>query len=282
MDTVVHSMHDKPPQIQSSPVDGAAAEGPPPWPPKHKLFGIGVTATTYDEAVHVLIERAKRRESAIVEFMSVHGVVEGSRFPDLGEKLNSFDMACTDGQPLRWALNYFYKAGLPDRVTGPLTTPRLCEKAAQEGVSIYLYGGSPEVVEILAKNLRERFPKLIIAGSESPPFRKLTPEEDEEVVQRINNSGAGLVFIGLGFPKQELFAYDHRHRIKAIQLCVGAAFDFHAGKIKMAPRWMQKLALEWFYRLLQNPKRLWKRYLVTNSIFMWKIFLKATGLRKYD
>lgn len=129
----------------------------------------------------------------------------------------------------------------------------------------------PQVVEKLRDNLLDRLPDLEIAGYESPPFRPLTPEEDAEVVRRINNSGAGIVFIGLGCPKQDLFAYEHRDRIHAIQVCVGAAFDFHAGSQPMAPSWMQKRGLEWLYRLIQEPRRLWRRYLVTNSVFLAKL-----------
>ena len=165
-------------------------------------------------------------------------------------------------------LNKFHKTELTDRVYGPEFTIRMCAAAAEAGVPIYLYGSSPEVIELLAKNLIEKYPKLIIAGKESPPFRPLTPEEDAAVIERINQSGAKLVFLGTGCPKQEIFAYNHRDSIKGVQLCVGAAFDFHAGKKKIAPAWMQKRGLEWLYRLCSEPKRLFKRYMVTNSIFV--------------
>jgi len=121
-----------------------------------------------------------------------------------------------------------------------------------------------------------------VAGVESPPFRPLTSEEDKAVVERINKNGAGLVFIGLGCPKQDIFAYEHRHNIKGVQICVGAAFDFLAGEKKMAPVWMQRNALEWLFRLFQEPKRLWKRYFFTNSIFIWYLFLQLTGLKKFQ
>jgi N-acetylglucosaminyldiphosphoundecaprenol N-acetyl-beta-D-mannosaminyltransferase len=147
---------------------------------------------------------------------------------------------------------------------------RLCRRAAEEGVSIYLYGGGPEVLNKLQDNLRRECPGLQIAGSESPPFRELTAAEDDSVVERINASGAGLVFIGLGCPKQDLFAYDHRERLRGVQLCVGAAFDFHAGAKPMAPQWMQRSGLEWLFRLIHEPRRLFRRYLVTNSIFVAK------------
>jgi exopolysaccharide biosynthesis WecB/TagA/CpsF family protein len=123
----------------------------------------------------------------------------------------------------------------------------------------------------LSKALTEKFPQLILAGAEAPPFRPLTEEEDDQVVQRINDSGARLIFIGLGCPKQDIFSYEHRDRLNGFQICVGAAFDFHAGAKPMAPQWMQSNGLEWMFRLYKEPGRLWKRYLCTNSLFVWKV-----------
>jgi exopolysaccharide biosynthesis WecB/TagA/CpsF family protein len=241
------------------------------WPAKVDLFGIGVSATDYQEAVEATMSSAKGRSSGVVSCHAVHAVVTASTDADLKEKVNTFEMITPDGQPVRWALNLLYRAKLRDRVYGPELTLRLCERAAAEGVSVYLYGGSPEVIEKLQVRLREHFPGLQIAGYESPPFRALTPAEDAEMVERINSSGAGLVFIGLGCPKQDVFAYEHRDKIRAVQVCVGAAFDFHAGVKPMAPAWMQRNGLEWLYRLLQEPNRLWRRYLVTNTIFIVKL-----------
>jgi exopolysaccharide biosynthesis WecB/TagA/CpsF family protein len=183
-------------------------------------------------------------------------------------------MVAPDGQPVRWALNLLHAARLKDRVYGPELTLRLCAQAAREGVPIYLYGGSPSVIEMLATHLLETYPELIIAGKESPPFRPLTVEESLQVDERINESGAGLVFIGLGCPKQDWFAAEHRDRLQAVQVCVGAAFDFHAGVKSTAPGWMQRNGLEWLFRLLSEPQRLWKRYLVTNTIYLLEL-LKA-------
>src|SRR6185312_3750395 len=157
---------------------------------------------------------------------------------------------------------------------GPELMRRLCAAAAEQGVPIYLYGGTEEVVRRLSNRLLEWFPKLKIAGAESPPFRPLTPQEDAEAVRRINDSGARLLFLGIGSPKQEVFAFAHRDKIRAVQLCVGAAFDFHAGVKKMAPAWMQRRGLEWLFRLTQEPGRLWKRYLVANTTFLY-LFAKA-------
>jgi len=214
------------------------------------------------------IQRAQSQDEAIVHLMPVHGMVSDARVAKYRAAMNTFDVIAPDGQPVRWALNFFHKCHLDDRVYGPELTMRLCRAAAARGVAIYLYGATTEVLEALtAKPLRE-FPSISISGVEPPPFRALTAQEDAAAIQRINDSGAGLVFLGLGCPKQELFAYEHRESIRAVQLCVGAAFDFHAGNKKIAPGWMQRRGLEWLFRLCQEPRRLWKRYLVTNTLFL--------------
>jgi N-acetylglucosaminyldiphosphoundecaprenol N-acetyl-beta-D-mannosaminyltransferase len=238
-------------------------------PRKHDLHGVKVSATTYEEVVDCCIAMAQCAQSAIVDLMPVHGLVSAATDESYKNVMNAFDIVAPDGQPVRWSLNFFHRAHLADRVYGPALTYRLCEAAANNGVPIYLYGSSPDVIAKLCANLMHAFPNLQIVGAESPPFRPLTPEEDQQVIDRINSSGAGLVFLGTGCPKQELFAYHHRHSIKGVQLCVGAAFDFHAGVKKVAPPWMQKRGLEWLFRLTQEPKRLWKRYFIYNSIFLW-------------
>jgi len=243
---------------------------PVTWPAKVDLFGVQVTPTTYEEATDTIITAGRQRQPSIVSCHAVHAIVTFSDDAELREKVNTFDMITPDGQPVRWAVNSLYKRDLPDRVCGPKLMLDLCERAAETGVSIYLYGGSPAVVEKLQANLTDMFPGLEVAGYESPPFRPLTEEEDQAAVERINDSGAGLVFIGLGCPKQDVFAYEHRDRIQAVQLCVGAAFDFHAGVKKPAPAWMQRSGLEWFYRLIQEPRRLGMRYLSTNTAYLMK------------
>lgn len=240
------------------------------WPGKLDLFGVGVSPTNYDDATAVILRAARQGRGGVVSCHAVHALVTASCDPSFTRQVNTFEMITPDGQPVRWALNMFRGAGLRDRVYGPQLMLSLCRGAAEQGIPIYLYGGGPGVAEQLEDRLTKMFPGLKVAGKESPPFRPLTTEEDEATIDRINSSGAGLVFIGLGFPKQDHFAYQHRTRLKGIQLCVGAAFDFHAGIKKSAPPWMQRCGLEWLYRLLQEPGRLWRRYLVTNSIFLWK------------
>ncbi|HEY2759654.1 MAG TPA: WecB/TagA/CpsF family glycosyltransferase [Pirellulales bacterium] len=241
-----------------------------PWPPKFDVLGVGVSATTYDEAIELIIEAARRRQSAVCSHFAVHSVVSAAQDPSLRDGVSSFDIVAPDGQPVRWALNRLHNAELADRMYGPEMMRRLCRRAADEGVSIYLYGSTPEVLAQLSANLQNLFPRLRIAGTESPPFRPLTGEEEIEMIERINGSGAGIVFVGLGCPKQDYFAARYRDRLKAVQMCVGAAFDFHAGTKRTAPAWMQRRGLEWLFRLSQEPGRLWKRYLVTNSVFIGK------------
>jgi exopolysaccharide biosynthesis WecB/TagA/CpsF family protein len=239
------------------------------WPRKYDVCGVRISATTYDEAVDLLAQAALHGESAVASFFAVHAVVTAAGDSKLRDKVHRFQIVAPDGQPVRWALNRLYGTRLRDRVYGPELMLRLCRRAAEAGIPIYLYGGASEqVLAALRTNLLAMFPGLIIAGAESPPFRPLTDEEDAAVVRRINESGARLLFIGLGCPKQDHFAADHLGRIQAVQLCVGAAFDFHAGKTKMAPRWMQRRGLEWLFRLWQEPRRLWRRYLDTNSRFV--------------
>lgn len=242
-----------------------------PWPEKLDVFGVGVAPTTYEEATNVIIDAAKRRERKLVSCYAVHALITFCENSQLAELSNHFDMVTPDGQPVRWALNLLHGTNLTERVYGPELMLHLCRRAADDGVPIYLYGGSPEVADQLQQNLQQMLPDLQIAGWEAPPFRELTAEEDRQVIDRINSSGAGLVFIGLGCPKQDQFAHAHRNTINAVQVCVGAAFDFHAGAKSTAPAWMQQRGLEWLYRLIQEPQRLWRRYLATNSSYLVRL-----------
>jgi exopolysaccharide biosynthesis WecB/TagA/CpsF family protein len=241
------------------------------WPEKHGVFGVGVSAATCDEACDAILEAASRREPAVVSAFSVHALVEASAMAESAANANRFAIVAPDGQPVRWALNWLHGTRLRQTLQGYELMLRLCERAAALDISIYLYGSSPETLARLEANLRKAFPNLEIAGTESPPFRQLSPLEDDEMVERVNASGAGLMFLGLGCPKQDRFAAAHLDRIQAVQLCVGAAFDFLAGSKPLAPEWMQRRGLAWAFRLYQEPGRLWRRYLVTNSLFVLKL-----------
>jgi exopolysaccharide biosynthesis WecB/TagA/CpsF family protein len=241
--------------------DGAAGDFC--WPRRHDVLGVGVSATRYDEAADFILRAAKQRMPALVDHLSLHGLALARRDPSFRAALEAFDLVAPDGQPVRWALNRLHGAGLTDRVYGPALMERLCELAARERLGIYLYGGQPQVSGRLRRMLLKRHPRLRVVGCESPPYRPLSPDEDAAVVDRINSSGAGIVFLGLGCPKQEYFARAHQGRIHAVQICVGAAFDFLAGAKPMAPPWMQARGLEWCFRLASEPRRLWRRYLVS-------------------
>lgn len=243
-----------------------------PWPPKRDVFGVGVSVCELEQATNAVLAAAEQRQPSIVSCFSVHALVTASDEPALNAKANSFEMITADGQPVRWALNLLHQSRLNRRVCGRALVESVCEAAAARGVSIYLYGGKPEVIEPLQASLRQRFPGLMIAGAESPPFRELTPEEDRAVIERINDSGAGVVLLGLGCPKQDHFAFAHRPQIRAVQICVGAVFDFFAGSQPVAPQWMQSAGLEWLFRLSSEPRRLFGRYARTNTAYFMKLF----------
>jgi exopolysaccharide biosynthesis WecB/TagA/CpsF family protein len=251
-----------------------SAGGDARWPTRHVLFGVPVSAVSPAEAERFVLGAAREGRPALVDHLSAHGLAEARRDPHFRDALARFDLVAPDGQPVRWALNLLFRTGLGERVYGPTFMDRLCARAAKEDIGVYLYGGSRDVLLRLCERLRDRHRGLHIVGAESPPFRALSADEEQAAVERIEKSGAGLVFIGLGCPKQELFAAAHADRIHAVQLCVGAAFDFLAGAKPMAPRWMQAHGLEWLFRLASEPRRLWRRYLVANSHFLVQLGLE--------
>ena len=242
-------------------------------PQKYDLFGVQVSATNYDEVTEFILAAARQGRPAVVSAQAVHAVVTTSDDPELRAKVNRFDIIAPDGQPVRWALNALHGAGLRDRVRGSEVMLRVCRGAALANVPIFLYGSSPDVLEPLCANLKTWCPGLRIAGCCSPPFRPLNAAEEAGAIEQIHSSGAGIVFVGLGFPKQDHFADAMRGRLRAVLVNVGAAFDFHAGKKRTAPLWMQAAGLEWLHRLCHEPGRLWRRYLTTNSRFVVKFAL---------
>lgn len=232
------------------------------------VFGVPIDVADWDTAVSRLDEWGAKNESRVICICNVHSVVTAKDDPAFKQAIASSDMATPDGAPVAWVMRRHGHRG-QKRINGPDLMWRYCGHAARTGRSMYFYGGAPETLDKLANILRARWPQLKIAGMHSPPFRTLTPEEDEAVVERINASGAGVVWVSLGCPKQELWMHAHKGRIKAVMIGVGAAFDYHAGTLRRAPLWMQRHALEWFYRWLMEPRRLFKRYAVTNARFIW-------------
>jgi exopolysaccharide biosynthesis WecB/TagA/CpsF family protein len=238
---------------------------------KHRIGPIWVSNTTYDDATGSILAAARENRSALVAATSAHGLTLAEHDRAFAAMLNQFELVTPDGMPVRWALNLLHGAGLSDRVYGPNLMLRVCQAAAEASMPIYLYGSKPEVLAQLVARLPEKAPGLRIAGSKSPPFRPLTPEEDAADVAEILASGAGIVLVGLGCPRQERWAFEHRDRIPMPILCVGAAFDFHAGTLRQAPAWMQRAGLEWLFRLVMEPRRLWRRYARHVPAMAWLI-----------
>ena len=235
---------------------------------KQSILGIEVNAIDYEAAVAKIINAGKARQPMSVTALAVHGVMTGVGDRDHKYRLNQFDLVCPDGQPVRWALNRLHGCGLTDRVYGPELTLRLCEAAAkEEDVPVYLFGATEEMLSQFAKRLCDQFPGLKIAGQKASRFRTLSADERDALAGEINASGAGMCFVGLGCPRQEVFAYEMRDRLQMPLIAVGAAFAFHAGILEQAPPWMQRNGLEWAFRLSREPGRLWKRYSTTNPAF---------------
>ena len=232
-----------------------------------RVLGIKVDAVSWDEAVERVLDWARERTSRYVAISNVHVVVTASRDAAFQKVIDGADMATPDGAPVAWMLRRLGFAN-QKRISGPDLMWALCERCAVEGLPVYFYGSTETTLAALSERLRIEFPGLAVGGMESPPFRALTEDEDAAAVNRINASNAGIVFVGLGCPKQEHWMAEHRGRVNAVMIGVGAAFDFHAGVIKRAPQWMQDNGLEWLHRLVSEPKRLWRRYLVTNTLFI--------------
>jgi N-acetylglucosaminyldiphosphoundecaprenol N-acetyl-beta-D-mannosaminyltransferase len=206
----------------------------------------------------------------------------GARDAEHRYRLNNFDLLTPDGQPVRWALNLLHEVGLRERVYGPTLMLALCERLAKEGLPVYLFGSRQETIDLLSANLRRRFPALKIAGAQPGRFKILSPGEREEIVRAIRQSGAALVFVGLGCPRQEIWAYENRAALSMPAVCVGAAFDFHAGTVRQAPPTLQRVGLEWAYRLAREPRRLWRRYVLLNPLYVGMIAAQATGVVDFN
>jgi N-acetylglucosaminyldiphosphoundecaprenol N-acetyl-beta-D-mannosaminyltransferase len=234
-----------------------------------RVLNASIDVITWPEALQAIHGWASRNESRYVCVCAVHSVVTATQDAEYERILNEADLATPDGAPVAWMLRRLGSSH-QQRINGPDLMLKYCEQAASRGESVFLYGGTPETLPRLQSALRERFPALKIAGAISPPFRPLTAAEDAEVIATINASKAGTVWVGLGCPKQEKWMAAHRHRIQAVMIGVGAAFDYHAGTIKRAPSWMQNHGLEWLHRMASEPRRLTGRYLQTNSIFLFK------------
>jgi N-acetylglucosaminyldiphosphoundecaprenol N-acetyl-beta-D-mannosaminyltransferase len=236
------------------------------------IVGTRVDAVTSDDVVARVFGWAAEGSARYVCVCTVHMIMEGHDAPAFQDVVNGADLVTPDGVPLVWCLRLL---GVPGavRVHGPWLLPFLCEEAARRSVPVGFYGGEPAVMRDLLAELRRRAPTLRVAYEHCPPFRPLTPQEDDEAVAAIRESGARILFVGLGCPRQERWMADHRDRLPLVMLGVGAAFDFVSGHKREAPMWMQHLGLGWLFRLFCEPRRLWKRYLHHNPRFV-ALFLK--------
>ncbi len=232
------------------------------------VVGTFVDAVEADDAVGILLEWARNRDSRTVALYNAHSAVTALQNRDLADALRSADMVLADGAPIAWMLRRKGFSG-QERVAGPDLMLKLCEAAQRSSVGIFLFGSSESTLPMLRRTLVSKYPRLRITGSLSPRFGQWTEAEAASYADTINRSGAAIVFVGLGCPKQEVWIANHTSAIRGVVLGVGAAFDFHGGAVRRAPEFMRKTGFEWLHRLISEPRRLWRRYLITNTLFLW-------------
>ncbi len=244
-----------------------------------RILGTPIGVLTMPEAIRIVNQWLKDDDRCrLVTFANVHMLVEARLKPDFGEVLRQTDLNCPDGNPLSWIGKVLY-GGRISQVAGPDFMPLFCEQTASQGYRHFLYGGGEGIAEKTAQELMFRYPGIQIAGRYTPPFMQLSQSENEKVCTQINASGADVVWVCLGCPKQEKWILEHRDQLNAkVILAVGQAFDILAGTKVRAPKFLRRFGLEWAYRLVQEPGRLWKRYLITNVLFIaWVVFSFLRG-----
>lgn len=246
------------------------------------FFGVRVSASTQKTLLNYVQDKITYKGASYITFTNVHVIITALKNGLLKQALYEADLVAPDGMPLVWAGKTVGK-NLIERCSGPDIMKRLIEISEEKGYTHYFYGSTDETILELKKQLREKYPNLKIVGTYSPPFRELTAIEDLEITEEINNLSPDIIWIGLGAPKQEIWMNEHKNKInRGVMLGVGAAFDFIANTKKRAPLWMQKIGLEWLFRLLSEPGRLWKRYLVTNFLFVINILTKGVQMEEKD
>lgn len=249
---------------------------------KVNILGVNLSAVDYEAAVAQIIDAATQRRPLGVSALAVHGVMTGVMDPAHRHRLNALELVVPDGQPVRWAMNRLHGTGLADRVYGPNLMLKCCAAADENGLPIFLFGGTAQLLQSLQKRLQQQFPTLQIAGTQPSKFRTISPAEKQELIDTIRTSGAAITMVGLGCPRQEVWAYEFKDSLQMPVLAVGAAFNFHAGELAQAPETMQRLGLEWLYRLSREPRRLWQRYLFLNPYYVSLLTLQALKLRRFD
>lgn len=242
------------------------------------ILGVQVSAVNMPQALEHLMRHIDQGHRGYVCVTDVNALLHASKDPELCRIFNTSTMTVPDGVPLVWAGRSAGAAWM-DRVCGPDLMPALLKVAAQNQWSSYFLGGGPHVAEDMIERFKQAIPDLKIAGWQSPPFRELSPEEEEAMIQEINDSAAEIVWVGLGAPKQERWMDHYRNRLTpSLLVGVGGAFDMHAGRVRRAPGWVQRSGLEWAYRLAQEPGRLWKRYTRNVPVFALALLRHAPRL----
>ncbi len=249
---------------------------------KKNILGVLVDGIDFEAGLNRVITAASEDRPYSVSALAVHGLMTGVLDKEHRFRLNQFDMLTPDGQPVRWALNLLYRLGLRRTVDGPTFMLRVCERAAAEGLPIFVFGNTEETLGILKEKLLEQFPNLQIAGMRGSAFRQLSKVERDELIHDIRESGAKITFCGLGCPRQEIWAYECRDALSMPVISVGAAYSFHAGVVPWAPRAIKDWGFEWLYRLVHDPKRLWKRYLLLGPAYLVLLASQLLRLRKFD
>ena len=233
-----------------------------------RLLGMRVDATRYAETADAIALMARKGAGGFIAVASVHNAVQALDDPEFRRVMNSADRVTPDGMPIVWALRWL-GASDAQRVYGPSLTGVVCARAQAQEIPVAFLGGEPAVLDDLVHRLHARYPRLHIAFAHSPPFRALSESEEGELLAEIEGSGARILFVGLGCPKQERWMAAHRDSLSCVMVGVGAAFDFLAGHKRQAPDWLQRHGLEWLFRLVCEPRRLWRRYLLGNPRFVY-------------
>lgn len=245
------------------------------------VLGVGVSAITIPQALDIIDTWIQQGQHHYVCVTGVHGVMESQRDPELRRIHNAAGLVTPDGMPLVW-LSRLRGQRHVERVYGPDLMLAACGRFSGPRYRHFLYGSSEDILARLATNLRKRFPDIQIVGSYAPPYRELSASEDAQIVDLLNQAAPDIIWVGLSTPKQERWMANHVGKLMASALIgVGAAFDFHAGVKKQAPYWMQRSGLEWFFRLMSEPHRLWRRYLINNPLFLGRIVQQMLGLKRY-
>lgn len=250
-------------------------------PAAFNVLGVEVHACTPESVIQTVLDSAQQQKNLSVACLASYSLIAAVDDPDHQMRLNALSLKVCDGQPVRWALNHFYGCALRQRVYGPKLMNDLIIHAEKLGLPCYFYGGNPPALNVMAARLAQRHPSLKIAGMRAGRYDTISSEEQAQIARVIRDSGARIVFVGLGTPRQDIWLYEHHDLVPAPCIAVGAAFDYYADLLQPPPDWMGRWGLQWLHRLLQDPGRLWRRYVFNNSRYVYEILRqKLLGARK--